>query len=629
MQRFSERSTVRLDIKDSQGIQDNSVEKIIVSFNGGATSIDIGAFCYKARSKDGRLKGKPKLVDTSTICPVRSRNLRQVVEHFSNRVISGYLRPTTAQGYLRIVGEFMDFCDENFELVDFQDEVLRKKAVLSYTDFLEGLTRRSPRANNYYSTKQVVLINELSEMWCDDYVWFGVRRLQSNADLDAPVQPPDDSRVSKNIDMFRCLFSGYSHFVTSFGKFPFFLKLPKYIGDGMYIFPTNLKFVSPLAIDRFESLKNTGGAVDYRAGRIRSLDECESFYKNRASASVCRNSLLRSLRQANEDPQCSRRRMLGILAHNAFFVLFQANTGMNLSGAMELEWCDEYTVEASRKKFRLIKYRASGREQSFEVSATFLQAFKEFLKLRTYLLAGQACSTLFFRCSFSDISSPVKAMRIGCTTELSKWVLKIDPGFEFVTSREWRAAKSDFLLQKYSVEVVSLALQNNIDTVEEHYAEGSDQRARVELSEYYSKLTKAVVRSRDHALANISTGSCSDYGSPTASDSSVVEPDCTTDLGCLFCEKFRVHADFEDVRKLVSFRYFINRLSYLNPSSDSVREFYDPALVRINSILEIIGSHSDELSSVVSNLEESIAVQDGLDPYWELRISSLIEVGVL
>ncbi|MBD9503300.1 hypothetical protein IB256_21100 [Pseudomonas sp. PDM17] len=629
MRIFTERSTVRLDIKDSQGIQDNSVEKIIVSFNGGATSIDIGAFCYKARSKNGRLRGKPKLVDTSTICPVRSRNLRLVVEHFSNRVISGYLRPTTAHGYLQIVSEFMDFCDENFELVDFQDEVIRKKAVLSYTDFLEDLTKRSPRANNYYSTKQVVLINELSEMWCDDYVWFGVRRLQSNADLDAPVQPPDDSRVSKNIDMFRCLFSGYSNFVTSFGKFPFFLKLPNYIGAGMYIFPTNLKFVSPLAIDRFESLKNTVGAVDYRAGRIRSLDECESFYKNRASASVCRSSLLRSLKQANEDPQCSRRRMLGILAHNAFFVLFQANTGMNLSGALELEWCDEYTVEASRKKFRLIKYRASGREQSFEISATFLQAFKEFLKLRIYLLAGRTCSTLFFRCSFSDISSPVKAMRAGCTTELSKWVLKIDPGFEFVTSREWRAAKSDFLLQKYSVEVVSLALQNNIDTVEDHYAEGSEQRARIELSDYYSKLMSAVVRSKDFELTKISTGSCSDYGSPAASDSTLVEPDCKTDLGCLFCEKFRVHADIEDIRKLISCRYFISRLSYLNPSTDSVREFYDPALARINSILKVIGSHSDELNHAISTLEESIAVQDGLDPYWENRISSLIEVGVL
>ena len=73
-----------------------------------------------------------------------------------------------------------------------------------------------------------------------------------------------------------------------------------------------------------------------------------------------------------------------MVAHNAFVLMFIANTGINLAQVLELLNGD-YEVGVERQGFRAIKRRAGNKAVHFEITAAFLP------KLKRYL----ACATTF------------------------------------------------------------------------------------------------------------------------------------------------------------------------------------------------------------------------------------------
>src|SRR5207253_5824849 len=128
-------------------------------------------------------------------------------------------------------------------------------------------------------------------------------------------------------------------------------------------------------------------AYDYSNGRLATIQELLPHYGSRNAW----GALFRAqsaIAAANADLQNRSRRDRAMVAHNAFVLMFIANTGMNLAQVLELSWCTDYEVGVERQGFRAMKGRAGNKAVHFEITAAFLPKLKRYLALRHYLLNG-------------------------------------------------------------------------------------------------------------------------------------------------------------------------------------------------------------------------------------------------
>lgn len=90
--------------------------------------------------------------------------------------------------------------------------------------------------------------------------------------------------------------------------------------------------------------------------------------------------------------------------------------------------------------------------------------FKKFLALRKYILNNNSFDLLFFNLGERGLSHPKQMKSIGLNNIYST-LQRIDLNLEKIQSREWRAAKSDWLIRKTDVSTTALVLQNTEKTV--------------------------------------------------------------------------------------------------------------------------------------------------------------------
>jgi len=161
-----------------------------------------------------------------------------------------------------------------------------------------------------------------------------------------------------------------------------------------------------------------------------------------------------------------------------------------------------------------------------------------------------------------------------------------------------------------------------------HYSQGRESDQKKQFSEFFRRLV-VVVGKLSERFTQIGSAMCQSVGNPEAEENAPITPDCKGDFGCFFCRFFKVHANEEGVRKLLSCRYFVERVSYINPSEMAQSSWYQPVLDRIDEIIDYIESLSPELYLMVADIERSINEEHQLDSYWEGKIELLIQVGVL
>ncbi len=84
------------------------------------------------------------------------------------------------------------------------------------------------------------------------------------------------------------------------------------------------------------------------------------------------------------------------------------------------------------------------------------------------------------------------------------------------------------------------------------YAAGSQSTHLQEMSDFFARVDNLVVNKGETIVRGIdlAVGACASFGAPRQVQSNVpVAPDCRGPEGCLFCDKFRAHADERDTRK--------------------------------------------------------------------------------
>jgi hypothetical protein len=423
--------------------------------------------------------------------------------------------------------------------------------------------------------------------------------------------------------MCNAFYKGVSGFFVRFDKYPFKLALPEYLGGELWMFPCIIKFQSPFN-DISGKLLRSAQSIDFEKGIVRSLDEAALLYNNRETARTCRNLMLKSIREANADPRHHRRIELANHAMTAFMAMFQAKTGMSLKQVIVLPWAENYDKEKAEPKFRVMKWRAGGKLQTFRVSSDFIKIFEEFLVFRAVLLDGRSSQYLFFRLQKNGEVSQFDSQVL---QRLEKLFRCIDKDFRLVRTREWRAAKSDVSLSNFNVIIASDALQNEPQTIFDHYAQGNEGVQKRQFKLFFERLTQRVVFFST-SLAETGAALCESQGNPDPEFQSSIIPDCKDDFGCFYCGHFKVHASESGIRKLLSCRYFVERISYINPSDGSQGGWYQPIIDRIDDIVNYIKTLSEDLSTLVEEVERSVYEENNFDHYWESKIEAMTQIGV-
>ncbi len=250
------------------------------------------------------------------------------------------------------------------------------------------------------------------------------------------------------------------------------------------------------------------------------------------------------------------------------------------------------------------------------------------MKLRKFLLQGNKSRKLFFNpADQSNSNKPLTHYNIS----IQRIISRIDSNLKIVTPREWRAAKSDWLINNYDISTTSLILQNSEKTVLKSYSAGSHTKHVEEVGNFLEELcSKAVsieTREEKSELNDSAVGSCKEYKFPSKLDeTSPINPDCKRPEGCLFCKNYIVHSDAKDIRKLLSCLYCIEHTAFLSTSIDQFNLLFESVKKRIEFILKSIGSKSDHLFQLINKTRLEVDQANKLDPYWEQKLAMLLEL---
>lgn len=623
---FSDRPVAVFDLPLPDGATILHPEQVVLRF-GNAGTADIGALCYLRRGKEQRLRGRfAREVDLSSYSAERAENVRAVIEHISQESRHGGRRILTLKHMTdRLSNSFMDWADSNGHPDALSSKEAARTAFRGYCAYVGdrvGQNLISTTTGAQYQAKVLALLSGLHE---SDDLHHGIRLLQQD-NSEAATSPPSGDDQSRVLAMCEALFDGLTELVLDGKSYPFKLAMPRYLNwstDFLWVFPTRYWCMPPHALAVRHSMKYPYWKYDYANGRVTPRDELtkllgyDGYGENyRATARV---------EEANANLDHSSRRQVGIVAHNAFVVLFAANTGMNRSQLLSLPWAGPHDISTERQGFRVIKWRANNRVCHFEIEASFLPRFRRFLELRKYLLSSTPYGSLFFTLGrhMEPTPGPMLPSVVSSFFELLR---TLDPQLPTICFREWRAAKSDWLVRNTDPATAAMILQNSEQTVLKAYAAGSESVHRDEMSAFFASVRDTVLN-RGETLANSvdrAVGVCTSFGAPTSPGDGPITPDCRQVEGCLFCGHYKVHADECDTKKLLSCRYCLHQTSHLASSEEQFQQMFGPILERIRVLLDEI-NHRDP--GLVDRLHVEVEAGD-LDPYWASKMEMLINLEI-
>jgi len=587
-------------------------EHVVLRFADQGT-VDVGALCYLQRDAAPRRKRDVgRRVDLASFDQQRADRLRALIGYFSDVFANSGRRAATLRGMIHtFIGSFMDWADANGHASVLDGEPTARAAFRDYVTYLRECVLRNSLSINTGADKQCCVLDLLSGFLNIDDLHRGINLLRGDMQAKEPTRPPCEADQSKVLALCAALFEGFTALVLEGKPYPFRLGMPQYLDwadTALWIFPTHKWCSPPHRIAVREKLGKPYWAYDYINGRLASIEELLPRY----GSPNARGALLRAqggMAAANADLQHRSRRNRAMVAHNAFVLLFIANTGMNLAQVLELSWNADYEAGVERQGFRAIKARAGNKAVHFEITAAFLPRLKRYLALRHYLLNGAACDRLFLSLGPRRIGPPER-MKDYALDHLYGLLRMIDPQLPKVTPRQWRAAKSDWLIRNKDPATA--------------YAAGSESTHIHEMSDFFARIANLVVNNGKPIVrgTDLAVGACASFGAPHPVEGNVPAiPDCRRPEGCLFCDKFRVHADERDTRKLLSCRYCIQQTSHLAASEEQFQQLFNPILGRIQAILDEVDRRE---AGMVERVRREVEEEGELDPYWAGKLEMLM-----
>lgn len=610
-------------------------EQVIIRFPGGNT-VDIGCLCYLVRQpilrvNQGIVRSSRmgREVQLSSLWEQRYEGIRLLIGFISELILHSGKRIATIKDNVSRFMVFMFWVDQNgfSQILDKSD--LGKKTLTQYTQYLKDRVSRNEITIKSAARQQKVIIKFLCDFWNNEDLKQDIPLITFNKESSKNItQPPCEDAKAKVLSLCEHIFDGLTSLILEHKAYPYSLTLPKYLNfkDNMiWVFPAELWFIHPEKIHQKRSICL---GYNYKSGTLNTIDQVASLRLEgdctlRDNVIAIR-SAKKKLIAANQNYRHNNRVQQGVFALNAFIILFVAQTGMNWAQVTNLLWNNKFEVSSSRQLFRTIKWRANGKECSFELPLKFMPRFKKFLRLRKYILNQHNMDFLFFCIQDKGQRKPAP-IKAGSLYYIYNFLKKIDPNLIPVTTREWRAAKSDWLIRHTDVPTTALILQNTEKTVLSSYISGSESKHWEEMSNFFNNLSHIVLsqNKEKNEFLQGAVGQCSAYGNPSPlNNGSEVSVNCHTPEGCLFCDKYRIHVDATDIRKLLSCRYCIEKTAYLSGGMELQHITIQPIIDRIDLILDKLKDYDAELvKKIMSEIEEG-----ELDFYWAKKLEMFMEL---
>lgn len=331
------------------------------------------------------------------------------------------------------------------------------------------------------------------------------------------------------------------------------------------------------------------------------------------------------------------------LACVTFAGLAFVDSGANLSVLKEYqepEDLDDQLAEPDRINLteKAVKFRAGGRTVEVHLSATTMTRLKTYLRVRQVLVAslgGGDIAPMFVQCNYKKLTGEpyaVCALNKSFLLHLRRKVVRAGASLPNVTLRQLRAYKQQDLVRRVPVAVAAKVMDHSVKTAVTAYCKAQEATRRGEMTEFLGSLEKTVTEtSKDipdplHQKV-IPIGICADHGKPTPTASSAaVAPDCTKVEGCFFCGNYRLHADAEDIRKLMSCRRVLKYIVPLNGDSVRAERVYAAVVDRIDALL---GELKRRQSQVYEAVRVDVEERGQLTRYWAGKLQQLHLLGML
>ena len=331
------------------------------------------------------------------------------------------------------------------------------------------------------------------------------------------------------------------------------------------------------------------------------------------------------------------------LACVTFAGLVFVDSGANLSVLIDYEEPEDLEAQlAEPDRINLtqkaVKFRAGGKEVEVHFSATTMTRLKRYLRVRQALVAalGDAdIAPMFVQCKYGNSRGEpiaVCALDQDFLGYIRRKVIRIGASLPSVTLRQLRAYKQQDLVRRAPVAVAAKVMGHSVKTAITAYCKAQETTRRGEMGKFLASLQKTVLATSEDLPEQshqkvIPIGICADHGKPSPTDSSaVVAPDCSKVEGCFFCDNYRLHADAEDMRKLMSCRRVLKYIVPLNGDSVRAERVYTAVVDRIDALLrELKRWQPQAYETVRVDIEE----RGQLTRYWAGRLQQLHLLGML
>lgn len=582
----------------------------------------VGSLCFAQRHR----------IETSSLyhcstkdyCSYKAKALDSWARTLIDELKTGEIRPVTFMGRCRLLNQQAEWAYKNGYLDFLRSDQHYYDCYASYSNAIYNQWVSGKIGDSTAAGKQTYAFSIINSLFPDTETHFKQALPRVHVNTKAPpkteTKVPKDDELSHALVISSEIFDGLTKSLINLEKYPFEIRL---FGKNTWVVP-HKNFCHPR---NFAPLRGTSEVWNYSTGKLIPSQPRMRRKRHRKG--------LKSLQIENANPSVltQHRHRLAKWAHDCFLFLFAANTAINEKQIADLEWhTGTYEVVPAQQGFRTIKWRAGNKKQSFTIAARFVKRFEDYLELRSFITRNYPSNHLFLHVPVTP-EDRVRPLQNGCLFNLaSSMRLFIDKDFPKIGYRQLRLYKSNYLLKEYGLVVASQLLQSRIGTIAKAYSSPEDDIATKEISAFYNLLEKAIKASTRKHQQSIPSGHCLKPGNaiPVVEiEADISQPACNNFITCIFCENFVVHATDNDLKKLLSLKYFLTEIRHQSSSIEEFNKLNGPTISRIESILTNISNISPELADRVLIIQNSVFNHEDLSEYWATLLSQLVHFGAI
>lgn len=623
-------------------------ELVVLEFFQSKTSsrcraVDVGSFCYLSRDKVAGKGSVGVAVDQSSLDLDRVPVVMEVVDYLRGASASSVESKYSA---IKRFYEWIDDQDENFS---FNEHESLKSAYRQYTLHLHHLTQLakvkaglSKMTAETYQKGAAVVVSLAEGLTLEKVQSLTMQLRRNRGRIDGPGNISSQEERSRT-------FSALVNFIDEVHKsvvlgegLPLRLTSPN-DDDFFYYTPGQIrsKGQDPNSIVYHLKKYNNFPKLSVIVAELGVPQGAEQSKVHRYIHENCRVTI----RNFERNPRGHAATALVNRALTAGMITFISATGTNLNVVQELEIHTEEIVPTTQgKRYSGTKGRAEGKEVYPEFGVDYMPVFKKIKDLRKWLLNGRETPLVF---PYQTSEEGIFRIEPSCIREVKTFLKSALPNTVWVTPTQWRkGVGSEYIkLSGGDTHLASEKLGNSESVVRAHYARPSIEDTATELTAFFDSVySKAISRTRslseipvkiiedfEHP-SNMPSGYCGkpDEVSPFLADgftSFAPLPSCGEPVTCLFCAYFSVHADEQDIRRLVSLEYLLKSAKGSMAVEKYVEKF-SPMIHRISEILGEISKFSESGASLIDSIR--IQVLGGkLDKFWQIHFNTFVSVGVI